>query len=71
MKAMQASELPTVDVASGLADAMSPKDEEEIKNVKKAGLLIGTALVNRAFKEVEGEWSLLPARTSLLCGQRS
>lgn len=53
LAAMTAAGLQTVDVGSGLADTMSIKDEEEIKNIKKAAYLISSALNNRGFKDIE------------------
>jgi nucleosome binding factor SPN SPT16 subunit len=53
LAALAASGLQTVYVASGLADTMSVKDEEEVKNVKKAAYLVSSALNNRGFKDIE------------------
>lgn len=49
------SSLATVDVSAGLAHAMAVKDEEEVKNVKKAAFLASGVLAQFMVKEIEGE----------------
>ena len=53
--ALAASGLEVVDVASHLADIMSPKDEEEVKNVKKAAYLASQTMATFAVQQIEGE----------------
>ena len=43
-----------VDAGAGLADAMSSKDEEEVKNVRKAAFLISAAVNAFAVPQIEG-----------------
>lgn len=61
------SGLKTVDVAPGLADAMAVKDEEEVKNVKKAAFLISSAMNNFAVGQIEGATGQLLAQGAWGC----
>jgi len=51
---MAESGLPIVDVSSSVGSILSPKDEDEVKNVKKAAFLLSKAMTNRAIKDIEG-----------------
>lgn len=53
-QALADSGLTTVDVAAGLAAAMTVKDDAEIKNVRKAAFLVSSAINNRGVKDIEG-----------------
>lgn len=50
------SGLQAVDVSASVGSILSPKDEDEVKNVKKAAFLLSKALTNRAIKDIEGEY---------------
>lgn len=54
LAALGASGLATADVAGDLGQLLSPKDEEEAKNVKKAAYLVANALVKFAVPQLEG-----------------
>ncbi len=58
LAALAASGLATTDMAADLAQLLSPKDEEEAKNVKKAAYLVGNALVKFTVPQLEGAWPL-------------
>lgn len=57
LAALAASGLATADMAADLAQLLSPKDEEEAKNVKKAAYLVGNALVKFTVPQLEGAWT--------------
>lgn len=44
----------TVDIGPALASVMAVKDDDEVKNVRKAGFLVSSAVTNRAVKDIEG-----------------
>ncbi|KAL6771432.1 hypothetical protein ACKKBG_A26355 [Auxenochlorella protothecoides x Auxenochlorella symbiontica] len=48
------ADLATVDASAGLAHAMAVKDEDEVKNVKKAAFLASGVLTQFMVKEIEG-----------------
>ncbi|KAK2076511.1 hypothetical protein QBZ16_001037 [Prototheca wickerhamii] len=52
--ALASAGVSLVDVTAGLARAMAVKDEEEIKNIKKAGYLASAVLSSHLVKEIEG-----------------
>lgn len=52
------ADLTTVDASAGLAHAMAVKDEDEVKNVKKAAFLASGVLTQFMVKEIEGGWGL-------------
>ena len=56
LAALAASGLATTDMAADLAQLLSPKDDEEAKNVKKAAYLVGNALVKFTVPQLEGAW---------------
>lgn len=53
-KVLSESGLPVVDVSVGLGSVLAQKDDDEIKNVKKAAFLLSKAMTNGAVKEIEG-----------------
>lgn len=52
--ALSDSGLPTVDVASALADLLSVKDENEIINVKKAAFMTASVMKSSTVPRLEG-----------------
>jgi Xaa-Pro aminopeptidase len=56
-QALSDTGLATADIAPALASVMSAKDEDEVKNVRKAAFLVSSALNNRGVKDIEGEQS--------------
>ncbi len=57
LAALAASGLATNDMAGDLAALLSPKDEEETKNVRKAAYLVSNALIKFAVPQLESEWA--------------
>ena len=55
LAALAHSGVASSDMAGDLALLMSPKDDEEAKNVKKAAYLISNALTKFAVPQLEGE----------------
>ena len=53
--ALSDSGLPTVDVASALADLLSVKDENEIINVKKAAFMTASVMKSSTVPRLEGK----------------
>jgi len=53
--ALAASELPVVDVSASVGSILSVKDDDEVKNVRKAAYLVSSAMNNRAIRDIEGE----------------
>lgn len=46
-----------MDISANVGALLSTKDEEEVKNVRKAAYLVSSALNNRGVKDIEGgEW---------------
>lgn len=56
-KALSESELPTFDVATALADLLSVKDENEVKNVKKAAFMTASVMKSATVPRLEGKRS--------------
>lgn len=54
LAALAGSGLATMDMAADLAALLGPKDEEEVKNVKKAAYLVANALTKFAVPQLEG-----------------
>ncbi|KAL3130646.1 hypothetical protein ABBQ38_008037 [Trebouxia sp. C0009 RCD-2024] len=52
--ALSESELPTTDVAAALADLLSVKDENEMKNVKKAAFMTASVMKSATVPRLEG-----------------
>ena len=79
LAALGASGLATADVAGDLGQLLSPKDEEEAKNVKKAAYLVANALVKFAVPQLEGApgcgwqygWAGAAGWSSSACSSRS
>ena len=67
LAALAASGLPTTDMAADLAALLSPKDEEEVKNVKKAAYLVSNALTKFAVPQLEGGWPAAQPTAALCC----
>ena len=55
LAALAQSGVASSDMAGDLALLLSPKDDEEAKNVKKAAYLISNALTKFAVPQLEGE----------------
>lgn len=55
LSALLGSGLATTDMATGLAALLSPKDDEEQKNVRKAAYLASNALQKFTVPQLEGE----------------
>lgn len=55
LAAVAGSGLATSDMAADLAALLSPKDDEEAKNVRKAAYLVSNALTKFAVPQLEGE----------------
>lgn len=54
LQSLAESGLATVDVAAVLADVMAVKDEDEVKNIKKAAFLAGSTINQFAVTQIEG-----------------
>jgi hypothetical protein len=54
--ALAASELPVVDVSAAIGTLLSAKDDDEVKNVRKAAYLVSSAMNNRGVRDIEGEF---------------
>ena len=55
LAALSGSGLATADMAPDLALLRSPKDDDEVKNVKKAAYLVSNALLKFTVPQLEGE----------------
>ena len=44
-----------MDISANVGALLSAKDDEEVKNVRKAAYLVSSALNNRGVKDIEGE----------------
>lgn len=55
LAALAGSGLATLDMAADLAALLGPKDDEEVKNVKKAAYLVANALTKFAVPQLEGK----------------
>ena len=53
--ALAASELPVVDISTAVGTLLSAKEDDEVKNVRKAAYLVSSAMNNRGVKDIEGE----------------
>lgn len=62
LAALAGSGLATMDMAADLAALLGPKDEEEVKNVKKAAYLVANALTKFAVPQLEGGGGVGAAR---------
>ena len=51
---LAASEVPTVDVSAEMGNLLASKEEDEVKNVRKAAYLVSSALNMRCGKRLEG-----------------
>ena len=58
-KALSESELPTTDVANALADILSVKDDNEIKNVKKAAFMTASVMKSATVPRLESKYPKL------------
>ncbi len=67
--ALAASELPVVDLSAAVGTILSAKDEDEVKNIRKAAYLVSSAMNNRGVRDIEGEsclWALLREKSGII-----
>jgi Xaa-Pro aminopeptidase len=65
--ALAASELPVVDVSAAVGTLLSIKDEDEVKNVRKAAYLVSSAMNNRGVRDIEGERGVVDGERERKC----